>query len=213
MTTKSAIPTLFSKFNVTESDAIKIIDGVPYMKDTALGEMIEFARPLKIKELIQRHIKAENINDFRVIPTVGKTPELGGRPSDTYYLSEADSLFIVSKSETAKGAMVLKRLIQFWLELRDKAGEFSRINEERIQKLEAEKEALKDRVFKSNALWNNLSRYKTMGLTMAEIVKLVGLHERTVRRHLQNMRECGVLYAVPAPRPAGHINNQLTLWS
>ena len=97
-------------------DEIVAIDGEAYIRDITLGRDLEFDRPRKIKELIDRHM--ESLLKMGVCPTVGRTsgPQ-GGRPTEDYYLNRNQAIFIAAKSETPKATElvigVIKRLDAF----------------------------------------------------------------------------------------------------
>lgn len=82
-------------------DAISItmINDEPRVRDLDLGTALGFARPAKIRELVERY--SEKLNEFGVLPTVGKTSGAqGGRPTTEYFLNRKQALFLCAKSET-----------------------------------------------------------------------------------------------------------------
>ena len=77
---------------------LQIVSGEPRVQDIRLAESLEFARPAKIRELIERNI--EELRRYgEVIPVAGKTLPQGGRPSTEYYLNEEQALLICMKSD------------------------------------------------------------------------------------------------------------------
>jgi hypothetical protein len=79
--------------------------GEPLIVDMDVGRALGFGNPIDIRKLIRR-----NASHLGVIATVAKTPT-GGRPATEYHLTEAQALFVASKSETLRGAEVLWTLI------------------------------------------------------------------------------------------------------
>lgn len=94
-------------------------DGLPRVRDIELAEHLGYERPRKMRDLIARLISDGKLNSFEVCTTVGQTTEAGGRPSKEYWLTEAQALKVVAKSETAKADAILDELIRVFLMLRD----------------------------------------------------------------------------------------------
>lgn len=91
-------------------------DGVPRCRDIDLGAFLGYARPRKVRELIEREQKTGNLNDSDVRPVVGRSRTDGqnpafGREVTEYWLTEEAALFVAARAETATGAQVLKALI------------------------------------------------------------------------------------------------------
>jgi len=102
-------------------------DDVPRCRDVDLGKFLGYSRPRKVRELIERELKAKNLNDIDVRPVVGRVTA-GGRPRKDgtaipsveadvteYWLTESAALFVASRSETKIGAAILHRLIAAWV--------------------------------------------------------------------------------------------------
>lgn len=96
---------------------IRDFDGEPRMRDLDIAGALEFERPRKIRELIERFVN--DIEDFgdliRVVggvsPHGGAKPteaSRGGRPTHCYWLNEEQALFLCTRSE-AKGAVALTK--------------------------------------------------------------------------------------------------------
>ncbi|MDC0677158.1 hypothetical protein [Sorangium atrum] len=90
----------------------------PLVRDVDLADRLEYERPRKIRELIERHREAGNLNDSEVRPTVGRTSPQGGRPGTEYWLTEAAALFIVTKSETPTAIAITRELIAVYMAAR-----------------------------------------------------------------------------------------------
>lgn len=95
------------------TDEIVAIDGEARIRDITLGRDLEFERPRKIRELIERHIEA--LQQLGTCPTVGRVVR---RNSVTeYLLNRNQAIFIAAKSETPKATElvigVIKRLDAF----------------------------------------------------------------------------------------------------
>jgi hypothetical protein len=83
----------------------------PEIPDTALASRLGL--PLhKLRELSGRHEKAGNLAPRMVYPTVGET---GGRPGMQRFYTEADALFLVTRSETPKAIALTKEMIGVYM--------------------------------------------------------------------------------------------------
>lgn len=90
--------------------------GEVLVQDLILAERLGFARPRAIRQLIQRHASSlEEIGNLfsRVAKSGGR-----GRPSTTYYLTEAQALFIMAKSDTMRANSELAHVAQVFTEYR-----------------------------------------------------------------------------------------------
>lgn len=87
----------------------------PRIRDIDLGERLRYANPIDIRKLIRRLLSDGKLNDFEVFATVAKTSEQGGRPATEYWLSEAATLKIVAKSETAIADAILDDVIRVYM--------------------------------------------------------------------------------------------------
>src|SRR3954465_2110160 len=87
------------------------IDGETRILDIDLAERLGFARPSKIRELIERHVGS--LNKISVLPTVGQTlGASGGRPSKAYYLNRKQAIFVTAKSETEAATEITIEIIE-----------------------------------------------------------------------------------------------------
>lgn len=76
----------------------------PLVKNLELARWLGFKHPHRIKELISR-----NNENLGVLTTVVETSgKRGGRPGTTYYLTEEQALFIVTRSETPRAVALIK---------------------------------------------------------------------------------------------------------
>jgi hypothetical protein len=87
-----------------------LIEGEPRIRDIELGERLGFARPTKIRELIERH--AGNLNKISILPTVAQIRDGAGRPSKAYYLNRKQAIFITAKSETEQATDITIEIIE-----------------------------------------------------------------------------------------------------
>lgn len=84
----------------------------PLALDLDLARWLEFSYLYDIRKLIRRYAKELG----EVFATVAKTPgPEGGRPGKSYYLTEAQALFLAAKSETPKAHQVLKAMIAVFM--------------------------------------------------------------------------------------------------
>jgi len=78
--------------------------------DTDLAEWLGYAKPAKIRDLINRH--REQLETFGVIPTVEITSgELGGRPATANLLTDRQCLLVCTYAETANADQVRIALV------------------------------------------------------------------------------------------------------
>ncbi|AOW47104.1 hypothetical protein A4S02_10410 [Acetobacter ascendens] len=66
--------------------------------DIDLGKRLGFAKPVKIRELIKRHLSS--LEQMGTVPTVGTVKR--GQDATEYYLNRKQAIFITAKSETAE---------------------------------------------------------------------------------------------------------------
>jgi len=87
-------------------------DGRARVRDIELGRFLGYARPRKIRELIERELASGNLNDSDIRPVVGRV-ETGVASVEVteYWLTEEAALFVSSRSDTKAGAQVLRGLI------------------------------------------------------------------------------------------------------
>lgn len=89
------------------------VNGEPRVHDLALAEKLGFERPAKIRDMIKRN--STKLLKLGVLPTVGKTSgDLGGRPTDEFYLNKKQAIFIAMKSETEKAFEVQEDIIRVY---------------------------------------------------------------------------------------------------
>ena len=89
-------------------------DGEPRIRDLDLAAQLGYERPRDIRKPIEKFS-----NEIGVCATVAQTSgPKGGRPTDEYWLTEAQALFIVAKSETAKATEILKLVIGAFIAVR-----------------------------------------------------------------------------------------------
>lgn len=90
------------------------IDSEPRMLDVVLGERLGFARPRKVREIIERNL--EELEAYG-----SSAPRRGayrGTSFVEYYLNEPQALLICMFSNTAKAAEVRRQLIEVFMEYR-----------------------------------------------------------------------------------------------
>ncbi len=83
------------------------------VRDVDLAQRLVYKRPEKIRDLIRRLISEGKLNDVEVFTPAGKTS--GGRPAREYWLTEAQALKVVAKSETAKADALLDEVIRVFM--------------------------------------------------------------------------------------------------
>lgn len=98
-------------------------DGTPRILDLRLAELLGFARPRAIREIIFRHHhELERFGEIR--RAVRRNPGAIGRPVDGYLLNRKQALYLCAKSETPRAAEVTIQMVEVFdqfLGLRDEA--------------------------------------------------------------------------------------------
>ena len=89
----------------------------PRVYDLDLARWLGFTDPHKVRALIRRNIDAGHLPG--VSATVAETSPRGGRPGAEYFLTEAEALFIATRSETPKSIAVTKTMIAVFVDVRN----------------------------------------------------------------------------------------------
>lgn len=83
-------------------------DGELRILDIDLGKRLGFAKPVKIRELIKRHLPS--LEQMGTVPTVGTVKR--GQDAKEYYLNRKQAIFITAKSETAEATDITIEIIE-----------------------------------------------------------------------------------------------------
>lgn len=97
---------------------LQVIESEPRIHDLRLGERLEFDRPRKIRDLIQRNL-LELERYGSTCPTVG---QVRGNETTEYWLNEAQALLICTKSDTDRAANVRQEIIYGFMAWRHGTG-------------------------------------------------------------------------------------------
>ena len=95
--------------HITPSN-LETVQGEACIQDLILAEALGFERPRKIRELITRNVS--ELQQFGILPHVGRNSHGRGRPSKAYYLNRKQALFITAKSDTPQAALVTIRMVE-----------------------------------------------------------------------------------------------------
>ncbi|MFT9025919.1 phage antirepressor KilAC domain-containing protein [Acetobacter indonesiensis] len=76
--------------------------------DIELGKRLGFSKPVKIRELIKRHLPS--LEQIGTVPTVGTVKR--GQEATEYYLNRKQAIFITAKSETAEATDITIEIIE-----------------------------------------------------------------------------------------------------
>jgi hypothetical protein len=85
-------------------------DAEPRVLDLEIAERLEYANSFDIRKLIRR---LDEDGRLGLVATVAKST--GGRPATEYWLTEAQALKVVAKSETAKADALLDEVIRVFV--------------------------------------------------------------------------------------------------
>lgn len=90
----------------------------PRMPDIELGKRLEFKRPRSIRQIIKKYLESGDLID--TLEMRHASWRISGKRPNTvlYWLSEADSLFITSKSETPVANQLTREIIQVFIAVR-----------------------------------------------------------------------------------------------
>ncbi len=87
---------------------IRVVENEPRIYDLDVAARLGYARPVKIRELIQRHRSA--LERLGTVPTVGTV--IRGQHATEYFLNRAQALFIVTKAETAEAITATVEIVR-----------------------------------------------------------------------------------------------------
>ena len=94
-------------------------DEEPRIRDLDLAERLGYERPRKIRDLIDRLLREEKLNDIHQRPAVGRRAgQVAAQPVTEFWLTEAQALKVVAKSETAKADAILDEVIAVFIAAR-----------------------------------------------------------------------------------------------
>lgn len=86
------------------------VNGELRIYDLHLAERLGFSQARDIRKIIKRY--EDKLLNFGVCATVARTSsELGGRPTNEYYLNQKQAIFVCMKSETDKAADVQVEIV------------------------------------------------------------------------------------------------------
>jgi hypothetical protein len=77
---------------------LQVLEGKPRIQDLKLAERLGFAKPVDIRQLIERNLKRLS-GRGEVFCTIQKTSERGGRPGTEYWLTKWQAIKICMWSE------------------------------------------------------------------------------------------------------------------
>ena len=93
---------------------LQTLDAEPRVHDLRLAEALGFERPRTIRQLIERNL-AELETHGEVCCTAQQTSSKGGRPTQEYWLNEAQALLICMFSRTQNAAEVRRALVEVFM--------------------------------------------------------------------------------------------------
>lgn len=85
----------------------------PRIRDLELGARLGYARPVEIRKVVRRLSALPAFGALRVIATVATTS--GGRPGHEFWLTEAQALKVIARSETDLADKILDEVIAVYL--------------------------------------------------------------------------------------------------
>lgn len=147
--------------------------------------------PTWIKSRIETYgfIEGEDYSPFLV-----KTKSwLGGRPKTEYFLTLDMAKELAMLENNPQGRAIRRALINMERQLREDVPAL-------IRKLEKGLAATQQELLKARPDWVKIDNYRNLGLSQAEIAKLVELSPSTLRSHLKRMNACQLLEYQPNRR-------------
>lgn len=95
------------------SDLVMMADE-PCIRDLRLGEALGYDRPERVRDVIARH--GDELKTHGGLPQVAvKSGPKGGRPTNTYFLNEAQALLVCMFARTVQAAAIRKQVIDVFL--------------------------------------------------------------------------------------------------
>lgn len=158
-----------------------------------------------VLDIKDRHKLRQRLNERGM--TLIPTPSKGGKQM-TYYVNEPNLYRAILKSDKPEAIEFENWICEEVLPAIRKTGEYkieerkptfaetllgSRELKKVNQELKALNTSLQAELLKSNSLWRNVRRYTDLGLTNAEISKLIGKAPRTVKYYKTKMRRLSLL--------------------
>lgn len=118
--------------------------------------------------------------------TLSKTSNwLGGRPRTEYFLSINMAKELAMLENNPQGRAIRRALIEMERQLREDVPAL-------IRKLKAELGHAQEELLIARPEWVKIEHYRSLGLSQAEVAKLVELNPSTLRRHLKRMASTGI---------------------
>lgn len=111
----------------TKSTAIvRVVDGwsvtmdgdEPTILDEELGTRLGFARPRKIREVIERMISDGILNDSDIRPALGQNTGGRGRPATAYHLGETAAYLVCTRSNTKNAIAITRQIVKVFIAVR-----------------------------------------------------------------------------------------------
>lgn len=91
-------------------------DEEPRIQDIELAARLGYARPRKIRDLIERLIADGKLNNIHHRPTVGRSiGQVAPVPADEYWLTEEQALLVTSQSRTPKAWELTVEMVRVFL--------------------------------------------------------------------------------------------------
>lgn len=92
---------------------LRTVNSEPRIQDLRLAERLEFERPRKIRELIERN--REELERYGALPCHRATPSGGGPTASEYWLNEAQALLLCMKSDAPRAEDIREEIIAVFL--------------------------------------------------------------------------------------------------
>jgi hypothetical protein len=147
-------------------------DGQPLVYDIDLATWLGYERPRDVRKLVERYSSALG----QVCEIWRKPGPEGGRPGKDYYLNEFQALLICGRSDTPKGAEILKAMVHVFMMAR--SGQLAPVSPN-LQRLQAVNAALDEHRVELDMI----------GTTLQKLTDRQHEQKRQVDRELAAQRE------------------------
>lgn len=94
-------------------------DSEPRVRDLDLGARLGYERPAKFRELVKRLVRDGILNNYDIIPTVGRAKVgHGWREVVEYHLSQTGAILAIMRSDTQAATAIARQVVEVFLAYR-----------------------------------------------------------------------------------------------
>ncbi|MEY4582863.1 MAG: hypothetical protein RL701_7566 [Pseudomonadota bacterium] len=94
-------------------------DAAPRIRDLELGVELGYEKPISIRVLIRKLVKAGLLNDIVVIIAAKTTIQGITREEEEFWMTEEEAIFVTSQAKTDKARGITRRVIKAFIAMRE----------------------------------------------------------------------------------------------